>query len=195
MKRIGIYSGTFNPVHAGHISFALQALNEAELDRVYLMPERYRSGKQDVAHYAHRVAMVRQAIKPHSKLSLIESPEVSFSVERTLPRLKKEFKHAKLVFLFGSDAVSGMESWPNIERLLKSSGLVVGVRNGQHQQTGEAIKRLPVKPKQLFILPSFAPDVSSTKIREALRLRTQTEGILASVERYSNQNWLYISLA
>ncbi len=194
MKRIGIYSGMFNPVHSGHLSFALQALSEAKLDKVYFMPERYKKGKEDVAHYAHRVAMLRQAIKPYGSLGLIESNEISFAVEKTLPKLQHQFKHHRLVFLFGSDNLMNMDSWPNIDQLLKSSGLVIGVRNDSYSQTEAAIKRLPHRPKELYVVPSFAPGVSSTKIREALRLSQEAEGTLPSVKRYSNQNWLYISL-
>ena len=195
MKRIGIYSGMFNPIHSGHLSFALQSLSEAGLDKLYFMPERYRKDKQDVAHYGHRVAMVRQAIKPYNRLGLIESPEISFTVDKTLPKLKSQFKHSRLVFLIGSDGLKGMDNWPNVERLLKTSGLVIGVRSGDSPVIEESINKLPLHPKELYIVPSLAPEVSSTKIREALRSSKETEGVLSSVKRYSNKNWLYISLA
>lgn len=194
MQRIGIYSGTFNPVHAGHIGFALQAVAAAGLDKVFLMPERHRPGKQDVAHYAHRVAMIRQAIKPHNGLGLIECSEVSFSVGRTLPKLRAKFNDTQLVFLLGSDSLKTLNQWPNIGKLLETSELVVGVREGDHKMVNRLIQRLPQAPKGVFVVESYAATVSSSKIREALRLHQDTEGILPSVRRYSNQNWLYISL-
>jgi nicotinate-nucleotide adenylyltransferase len=195
MKRIGIYSGTFNPVHAGHISFALQAATAAKLDTVYLMPERYRAQKVDVAHFGHRVAMIRQAIKPYPRLGLIESSDVSFSVERTLPKLEAQFSGAQLVFLMGSDSLKGLSSWPLVEKLLKSSELAVGIREGDEQLASAWVKKLPIRPKELFLIDSYAPSVSSTKIRDALRRSQKAEGILPSVRRYSESNWLYISLA
>jgi nicotinate-nucleotide adenylyltransferase len=195
MKRIGIYSGTFNPVHAGHISFAVQALGEARLDQIYLMPERHRSNKEDVTHFGHRVAMIRQAIKPHRHLGIIESHEVSFTVEKTIPKLQSQFKDSQLVFLFGSDSLESMAYWPKIERLLTYSELVVGIREGDENKTVALVGNLPIKPQDVHIINSYAPSVSSTKIREALRSKQETAGILASVRRYSNKNWLYISLA
>ena len=48
MARIGIYAGTFDPVHAGHVAFALQSLEAAKLDRVYFLPERRPRGKRQV---------------------------------------------------------------------------------------------------------------------------------------------------
>ncbi len=194
-KRIGIYSGTFNPVHLGHISFALQALREAKLDLVYLMPERHRCNKQDVAHFGHRVAMIKRAILPHAKLSIIESPEISFNVNKTLPKLQARFKHDQLVFLVGSDSLDSMAKWPQINNLLLGSELVVGIREGDESRILKLIDQLPIQPKAKHIIDSYAPSVSSSKIRHALRNQVETEGILSSVRRYSNQNWLYISLA
>lgn len=195
MKRVGIYSGTFNPVHSGHISFALQAAEAANLERVYFMPERYRQHKTDVAHFAHRVAMVRQATKPHRNLALIENSDVSFSVEKTLPKLKSRFQGSRLVFLMGSDSLRHLSSWPHVERLLKTSELVIGIREGDAGLVAKWTAQLPTQPKKLYLLDSYAPSVSSTKIREALRRQEEAEGILPSVRRYSDRNWLYISLA
>jgi len=194
-QRIGIYSGTFNPIHLGHITFALQALREAKLDRVYLMPERHHVNKQDVAHFGHRVAMIKQAIKPHAKLSVIESHEISFSVNKTLPKLQNRFKNDQLVFLVGSDSLVGMSQWPQINNLLLVSELVVGIREGDQSRVLNLIAQLPTQPKAKYIIDSYAPSVSSSKIRHALRNQLETEGILSSVRRYSNKNWLYISLA
>ena len=195
MKRIGIYSGTFNPVHAGHIAFALQAAKEAKLDKVYLMPERYRPHKSDVAHFGHRVAMIRQATKPYRRLGLIENSDVTFSVDKTLPKLKNQFSGERLVLLMGSDNLKNLYSWPNAARLLKNAELVIGIREGDDQYIDEWLRHLPCPPRRTHLINSYAPGVSSSKIREALRLRGEAEGILPSVRRYSDRNWLYISLA
>jgi nicotinate (nicotinamide) nucleotide adenylyltransferase len=195
MSRVGIYSGSFNPVHAGHIAFALQALESANLKTIYFLPERRPLAKQ-VEHLGHRSAMIKQAIKPHPKFKLLELVDISFSVERTLPKLQTIFAGDQLVFLLGSDSVEDMLLWPKVERLFKSSEIVVGVREGQNKyKVAEQISSWPLKPKQAIILDSYAPSVSSSKVRNALRGRMNEDGILSSVEKYSNQNWLYVSLA
>ena len=194
MKRIGIYSGTFNPIHAGHISFALQAIDEAKLDKVYFLPERYRSDKSDVEHFGHRVAMIRQAVKPHNRLGLIELSDITFSVDRTLPKLESKFSNDQLVFLLGSDQLKFIKDWPNVDRLLKKTELVVGIRERDQELIKSLAKNLKSTTKKISLIDSYAPKVSSSKIRDALRRHQDTEGILTSVRRYSNQNWLYISL-
>lgn len=195
-QRIGIYAGTFDPVHAGHIAFALQAVNAAELDMVYFMPERRPRSKETVEHFGHRMAMLRRAIEPHNKLGLLDLVDVNFSVQRTLPRLVSEFPASQLVFLMGSDVVARVDGWPHVAQLFKSAELVVGVR-AEDTITGvkKVIANWPVAPKAITLFGSFAPSVSSKIIREALRNRTPAQGLLPSVQRYSNRHWLYISLA
>lgn len=196
MSRIGIYAGTFDPVHAGHIAFALQSIEAAKLDLVYFLPERRPRAKQQVEHFGHRVAMLKKAFDPHPRLKVMELVDVSFSVSKTLPRLREMFHGDQLVFLFGSDVVPLIDSWPNASTLLAGNEFVVGLRQDDKREAmHQIIESWQAQPKALTIFESFAPDVSSGKIREALRSRQTAKGTLKSVERYSDRNWLYISLS
>lgn len=182
-------------MHAGHVQFALQAMEQSELDAVYFLPERKPRYKRGVEHFGHRVAMLKRACEPHPRLSVLELDDVSFTIRRTLPALQKMFSNSTLVFLFGSDAVKQLSSWSHSEKLLQTSELVIGVRSSEKL---EDIQRLvddwPVQQKTVTLLHSASPEVSSTNIRDALRQRQQAPGALMSVQRYSNQNWLYVSI-
>lgn len=195
-QRIGIYSGTFNPVHAGHIAFALQALKAAKLDTLYFLPERRPRSKKHVEHFGHRVAMLHQAVKPHPKFAVLEFDDVSFSVKRTLPKLETMFPGSRLVFLVGSDVAEQMGQWDHLERLFATSEILVGIRD---MDDGDRLQGIiagwDVQPLNAHVIQSYASSVSSGKVREALQARTTTTGLLTSVERYSNRNWLYVSLA
>jgi nicotinate-nucleotide adenylyltransferase len=196
VKRVGIYAGTFDPVHAGHVTFALQALKAAGLDKVYFLPERRPRGKQHVEHFGHRVAMLKRATRPHPQFEVLELVDVNFSVERTLPRLRQQFAGNQLVFLFGSDIVPSLQNWSKSEYLLKDNELVIGLRYGdKREELHKIVENWPAQPKAVTVFPSYAPDVSSGRVREALRRRKQAKGLLRSVERYSDHHWLYISLA
>lgn len=195
-RRVGIYPGTFDPVHAGHIAFALQAVRRADLDELYFLPERRPRHKMGVEHFAHRVAMLRRAAAPHPAFDVLELEDVSFSVDYTLPRLKRRLRGAQLVFLFGSDAARRIGDWPSSDRLLRHSELVVGMRSGEAESDlRRALDRLPVQPKRTVLFPSHAPSISSGKVRDGLRRHISVDGLLKSVERYSDNNWLYVSLA
>jgi nicotinate-nucleotide adenylyltransferase len=196
-SRIGIYAGTFDPVHGGHVAFALQALAAARLDEVYFLPERQPRGKQDVEHFGHRVGMLERALKPHPQLKVLEMVDTKFSVKRTLPQLQQRFKGGRLVFLFGSDIVPGLADWPHAEQLLKGNELVIGIRSrDKRRKLRGIIETWQPRPEAVFLFDSHAAAVSSGKVRAALRLRKKsTPGLLKSVERYSDRHWLYVSIA
>jgi nicotinate-nucleotide adenylyltransferase len=194
MSRIGIYSGTFDPVHSGHITFALQSLKAAKLDSVYFLPERRPRNKQQVEHFGHRVAMLKRALKPYPEFKVLELVDINFSVGGTLPKLRQLFLGDELVFLFGSDVVGGLASWPHSKELLGSSELVIGLRfQAERSAIHDIVESWQAQPKTVTIFDSFAPEVSSSRIREALRRRQPTKGLLKSVEHYNNRNWLYVS--
>lgn len=195
-SRVGIYAGTFDPVHTGHIAFALQAAKWGKLDKLYFVPERRPRHKQGVEHFGHRVAMLERAIQPHPAFGVLELEDVNFSVEYTLPRLRRRFPNDRLVFLFGSDVVKQLQSWPKAKRLIGGYELVIGLRDqttrGQLEQT---MADWPVQPGAVTVIDSYAATVSSSQVRDGLRQRHKVDGLLASVERYSGKNWLYVSLS
>ena len=193
--RVGIYAGTFDPIHAGHISFALQAMERAGLDHVYFLPERKPRDKTGVEHFGHRTAMISRALKPYSSFSLLELDDISFTVKRTLPKLQELFPETEIALLLGSDAVSGIHTWPNHELLLKQCEIIVGVRASDTVSSAKhEIDSWPLKPKVSYIFKSYAPQVSSSKVRQALRSNKKIQGSLTSVKRYSDKNWLYVAL-
>lgn len=195
MQRIGIYAGTFDPVHTGHVAFALQATGYAKLDKLYFLPERKPRHKKGVEHFGHRVAMLQRAVKPHPKFHVLELDDISFSVQKTLPKLHRRFTGKQLVFLFGSDTAKQLASWPLAKQLLANCEFVIGIRSGDsHAELRKLITNWPAYPKAVTMFDSHIPSASSSNIRDSLRRREPAEGILRSVERYSDSNWLYVSV-
>lgn len=191
-RRVGIYSGTFDPVHAGHIAFALQAATAAGLNRVYFVPERAPRGKRHVTHYAHRVAMIRRATRPYTQLDVLELEDKTFSVAHTLPRLRRDFPQSELVYLCGSDVIAHMAQWPHVARFLQQVELCVGRRGNETQLSIEQMLKTLPPPLRVTFFDSHAPAVSSSQVRAALREKRGVRGLLASVKVYAAQEWLYL---
>jgi nicotinate-nucleotide adenylyltransferase len=192
--RIGVYAGAFDPVHAGHVAFALQAKKAARLDQIIFMPERRPRYKPSVEHYAHRIAMLKAALSPHADLAVMEVVDRHFTVRRTLPMLQALYPGAQLVLLMGSDTVQTVPDWKYSERLLRVCELVVGVRSDHQREVVErAVSEWTSTPQSLVVFDSLAPDVSSSRVRSALRVNQYTTGLLSSVRRYAYQEWLYVS--
>lgn len=193
LSRIGIYSGTFDPVHSGHIAFALQAMDRARLDTIFFVPERVPRGKHGVTHFAHRAAMIRRATKPYSHIHVLELEDKTFSVTRTLPRLNRKFPDATLVYLCGSDVVRTMTHWPHADQFLSAVELCIGRRAGEKTHDIDiALATLPRLPLSVTVLESHASSVTSSRIRAALGEKRTIRGLLESVRVYANREWLYL---
>jgi nicotinate-nucleotide adenylyltransferase len=195
-RRLGIYAGAFDPVHSGHIGFALQALKAGRLDEIYFVPEQSPRGKVGITHYAHRISMLRQALKPYPNLKVLDLPERRFTIRTTLPRLTKLFPDAQLSVLLGSDIAVQLPKWPGIEQLLEQCELVIGMRKTE-SKLGllENLDQLSPFPSMVTLVDSNAPHLSSSRIRQALRHNLPVHGLLASVTRYAKKQWLYVSLS
>ena len=192
MARIGIFSGSFDPIHIGHIAFALQAIDRANLDKVYIAPERKPPRKPGITHPHHRFEMIKLAIRGHDKIELLELLGNNFTPAKTLPRLKKKFKKDKLFLLMGSDLFEHMHNWPDVEILLKEVGLVIGARgNYEVTESLATAHNLPAQPRELTILDSIERDISSKQIRQQLRNNHRSDGVVDSVENYAKKHWLY----
>jgi len=193
-RRVGIYAGTFDPVHVGHIAFALQAMQSAKLDFVYFLPERSPRRKEHASHYGHRVAMLRRAIRPHASFGLLDLPVKQFNVLKTLPELQAKIgKDTTLVFLMGSDVALYLPSWQNADVLARRAELCVGLREATTEEmVRNVLSPLPFSQGSLTVVRAFASDVSSSKIRSAIITGRIIHGVLRSVYGYARQEWLYI---
>jgi nicotinate-nucleotide adenylyltransferase len=190
MKRIGIYAGTFDPVHNGHIGFALRALEGAKLDEVIFFPEKRPREKDEVTDLQHRFELLVRAVAPYEGLGVrLLSPE-QFCVRGTMPELRAMFDDAQMCMLIGSDVVKTFpDRWTNLDELFADVELVIGLRKGD---TSKALKKVlrdldvKVKPRFSFVDSPLAA-ANSTRIRRGDVVRDMPP----SVSRYIEQHHLY----
>ena len=194
-KRIGIYSGTFDPIHKGHVAFARNAIDSAALDEVYIAIEAKPPRKSSVSHIGHRTRMAELATRPHPKINTVDLVDKYFLPAKTIPRLRQLFPRDQLILLIGSDLLLTMHNWPQADLLLKDMGLAVSVRN-EHElaEVLDYIHNLPVTPLEIHIVQNDFPDASSRKIRHDIQQGTEPEHVLPSVYAYAKKEWLYDSI-
>jgi len=194
MKRIGVFSGSFDPIHEGHVRFALLALKRAKLDEVYFLPETNPRRKTNVTDITHRSAMIELASSEYPGLNYLELPDRQFSVEMSLPKLKQLFPSDELLLIVGSDVIEFMPKWPLVEQLLKQVGLIIAIRGDTSLKTVKSmIAALSLKPKELHIIKSPIPAIASRQIRETVAKGKLPVGLLPSVQEYITDNQLYSS--
>jgi nicotinate-nucleotide adenylyltransferase len=140
MIHIGIYTGTFDPIHKGHLAFAHQALTTGDIDRILFIPEAEPRGKMDVTPLAQRRTMLELAAADEPKFSVLELKSKQCSVAETLPELRQLFPDARFTVLVGSDIAAGIQDWPGIAELTKETAFIIGLRNPQDNAGREAIE-------------------------------------------------------
>ncbi len=134
--RIGLFGGTFNPVHRCHLEAATQTQRRLRLDRILFIPsgDPPHKSSTSLAPARHRLEMVRMAIKdlPAFQVSDVEMrrPSKSYSIE-TVHELQKEFEpEAELFFIIGLDAFLELHTWKQASDLLRACHFVVLARPG-----------------------------------------------------------------
>lgn len=170
MSRIGIYSGTFDPVHVGHVEFALKAVRECALRQVVLMAEPSPRQKSPEADIDHRQAMIKVAIAGHDELAMLHLDSATFTVTDTLPVLQKKFADDQLVFLLGSDLARTFSyRWPGLGDFLAQVELVVGMRDSEDSAVLQQLLRDTYAaykvPERFKVLTSPHEHLASTHIR------------------------------
>ena len=171
--RIGIYGGSFNPVHNGHIHLAETAVKELGLDRLYLLPSK-KSPHRSMAEYApdeDRLEMLRLACKGNDKLCVSDyetkSDRVSYTIY-TVEHFREQYPDAELFLLVGSDMFLSFETWHRYEEILANATLCVVSR--EKGDFPKLMKKAEELGKYGRIQVSEAPptEVSSTEVRKKI---------------------------
>lgn len=198
-RRVGVFGGTFDPIHIGHLAAAQDAAKTLHLDRVFFVPNGRPPHKQSVAvsEVADRVAMVRRAIEdnPLFALSLIEveRPGMSYLID-TLRQFRKELQSDTEIYcLVGCDALRDLHSWHLPERLLAEFQLVVLDRPSAHAVDWASIERhFPDIRCQIRIVHVVQLQISSEEIRTRMaEARSIQYYVPDSVFAYIQQRGLY----
>ena len=200
MERIGIFGGTFNPVHIGHIQAAKQALTALHLDRVLLIPDHIAPHKElptGSPTPQQRLDMLRIAVQdcPGLEISDIELRREGVSYTYlTIQELKQMYPHDQLVLLMGTDMFTSFDSWRNPEEILKNASLGVFCRGDKKEKQAIAAQkeRMEAMGAQVELAHNDVIAISSTQMRRLLAFRCAgsflPEGVLEYIREYRLYN-------
>lgn len=132
--RIGLFGGTFDPIHYGHLRSAVEIAELFELSTLYLMPNHQPGHRGPTAASTdHRIEMLAMAVEDASRLVVdtreAERNEPTYTVD-TLREIRREQADATLVFFLGMDSFSAFDTWHEWEEILTLTNLVVLDRPG-----------------------------------------------------------------
>ena len=175
MKKYGIFGGSFNPIHYGHLMICEYIKEEMGLDKVIFIPTGNPPHKELELSAKDRYEMVRLAISPNPdfEISDIETTRVekSYTVD-TIRELKKIYKEEKLYFLIGLDSLFQLKTWMKIGDLSQEIEFVVALRPGylDKEEVNKEIDFLRENfGTKINLIKTPLYEISSTDLRDRIR--------------------------
>lgn len=189
--KIGLFGGSFDPIHTGHLILAQTAMQYARLDRVFFIPTAYPPHKSChvMSRFEDRVKMVELAIAGNDcfELSMLEkSDEVSFTWESVSWFSGKGYDRQHLHLLVGGDSLQDMSSWRKPESIFSGATIIAMPRPGYGQDLA-----LP-GDAAVILINEGVNSISSTRIRELTAAGESLRYLVPpAVEEYIIRNSLY----
>ena len=189
MRRIGIFGGTFDPIHNGHIMIAEEVFKELSLDKIIFVPANIPPHKlhSKIANAQNRYDMTKLAISYNDNFEVsdieINRKGPSYSID-TIKELKKNIGgESEFYFIIGSDSIAELKYWKDINSLLKIAKFVV-VNRPRYGFRGI--------PKGALRIQLRGIDISSSKIRNRIRERESIDSwVPEKVKEYIIKKRLY----
>ena len=200
-NRIGILGGTFNPIHNGHLTLALSAYEQYNLNEVWIMvsPAPPHKANSDILDIDRRIDMIKLAICDYSdrlKFSDYELKRDGYVYTAvTLTLLKEEYPDNEFYFIMGGDSLNDIEKWYMPQIIMEKAVILAAIRND--------MDKAAIMNKSSYLESKFGADIrplntesipiSSTAIRENIKNNISVRDMLpAKVEEYIKNNRLYI---
>lgn len=173
-ERIGVYGGTFDPIHFGHLAVAEEARAALELDRVLVVPVARQPLKGHIqgAGPEQRLAMARLACADNPAFSVdaseIERPPPSFTVDTLTVMRERLGPSVELWFILGADAARDLPRWHRATQIVALARLAIVGRPGITLQLSSLETALPALAGRYRLIEGPHLDISSTELRRRL---------------------------
>lgn len=197
MERIGIYGGTFNPPHIGHIRGAKYAIEALDLQKLLLIPSCVAPHKMlpsNSATPAQRQAMLQLAAGEKMEICDIELQRggTSFTYE-TVESLAQQYPKQELVLCMGTDMFLSFMSWKEPQRIIAKAAIGVLYRGDKNELEQIAAQKTVIEEMgaKVYLIENPVTAISSTQLRRMLVFQCAGPFLPGGVEDYIRQNGLY----
>lgn len=190
-QKIGIFGGTFDPIHTGHLEIVTRVSQELSLDKTYVVPARNPWMKSDkkITLFKHRVKMLEIVFGSNKDVEIMcdeKEGEVSYT-HNTLVKIEKKHPGADLYLVIGEDVISRIEEWKKIKEVLKRVTVVCVKREGLENRDVAAHLNGIHLGSRVVILEKTSIDASSSDYKK----NNKTSFINKDVLKYIYKNNIY----
>ena len=182
--KIGLYFGSFNPIHTGHLIIATHIINNTALDEVWFVvsPQNPFKKSAGLLNEQHRLALVKIAIEGETKLKASNAefklPKPSYTID-SLVYLSEKYTSHTFSVIMGSDSFQNINKWKNYEQILSNYNIYIYLR-----------LNFPVaenQPENIILLQAPLIEISSTNIRKYIKNSKSirymvTDGVMQEIE-------------
>jgi nicotinate-nucleotide adenylyltransferase len=194
-QKIGLYGGTFDPIHLGHLRLAMDILEMRGLDQVWFVlaaTSPFKSGVISSAAH-HRLEMVKRAIRPIPEFQVVDielhRPGLSYTIDTVEALMAQQPNDYSLIL--GDDSMADFPRWHRVEELVNLIPILVGRRGGHQPFPEQASPKVLVALHQGFT-ETHVMEVSGTEIRARLKENLYTGHLIsAPVLEYIIDKGLY----
>lgn len=173
--KIGLYGGTFDPIHLGHLIVMENVMNFMNLDKIIILPSSNPPHKKDkkITEVNTRVEMVSEAIKDNDKivLSTFESTDqVVRYTHETIKYFTDSLKGHEIFYIMGEDSFMTIDTWKNYKYILDSN-IIVFSREGIDSESDlvKKVKKVRKDNPNIFLINNLSINISSTLIRSLVK--------------------------
>lgn len=196
--KLGIFGGTFNPIHKGHINLLQEINKKYKFDKILLIPTNKTPKKllDNLATNEQRLTMCQLALKnfPNAEASNIEFllGGTSYTIN-TVKELKKQFPQYEFYLIVGSDMFLCFDKWKDYKNIFEICNIITAARDyDQYQKLTEKKEEFAQYKNKIFVEQINIFPVSSTQIRKMIKNGENTQDLLdEKVKKYITENNIY----
>ena len=198
---IGVFGGTFNPIHTGHLIIAQEILNKKNLDKIIFVPNASPPHKKDsnLIEASLRFRMIELAINDNDCFEIddyeMHHNGYSYTID-TLNYLQKKYSDDCLFFIIGADSLFEIHLWKDCQNLIKNFNWIIANRSGR-EISDESLKEIPL-PTELIeklsnsVVETPIIEISSSILRQRIENNKSIKYFVPEqVEKFIKKNYLY----
>jgi nicotinate-nucleotide adenylyltransferase len=184
--KIGLYFGTFNPIHIGHLIIANHLVENSDLDKVWFVvtPLNPLKNKKTLLTDHHRLAMVKLAVEDYPKIEVSDIefnlPQPNYTVH-TLAYLEEKYPQHEFSLIMGSDNIQSFHKWKNFEFILENYQIYIYPRLTENTE-----KTTFEQHPNVHIVKAPIIEISATEIRNSIKNKKEVRPLITPIV------WKYI---